>query len=704
MKALKLIPQLWILISLLLTIHITAQNNIVGYEYAFDDGNPPTYVAVMPAQAFNLVTDIDVSTLNNDVNVFYIRFKDELGQWSSIASKIFVKPPEAFITASTIVGYEYGFDDDNPPTYVPITPTADFNLVTDIDVSSLQNDVNILHIRFKDDIGQWSSFISKIFVKPPETFATASAIVGYEYGFNDGENIQYTPINPNADFNLVTAIDVSSLPNDVNIFHIRFQDDIGQWSSFISKIFVKPPETFATASTIIGYEYGFNDGENIQYTPINPNADFNLVTDIDVSSLSNDVNIFHIRFQDDIGQWSSFISKIFVKPPEPVNFPNNTIVSYDYWFENDAAEKVSITIDTPVADYLLAEIDVSQLWAGEYRLNTQFKDTYGNYSVIMTDTINKAILPLAQFNQDAIEICTGETINFLNTSVDYDDQLWDFDDGTTSDLIDVSHTFNTPGTYEVSLLIEDTATGLTDTTTQTIEVYEMPSNTVTVSTSLPTCFGETVVLTADYTNGDYLWSNGATTRSISVTQEGTYFVDISNSNSMLCSATSDNITVSFESEIDNTITADATTITANLGGASYQWIDCTNGNTPVAGEINQMFAPTIDGEYAVEITVNGCTVVSDCIVMSNLSVEDYNLSTAVKLYPNPVRDMLSVKTDLDITVVIFNVLGNELNRIDLHSGEVQLDMSNYENGLYLVKVYRTGDSSNNSKLFRIVKR
>ncbi len=704
MKANRLIPQLWILISLLFTIHIIAQNNIVGYEYAFDDGNPPTYVAVTPTQDLNLVTDIDVSGLINDVNVFYIRFKDELGQWSSMVSKIFVKPPESFAMASTIVGYEYGYGDDNPPTYVPVSPAANFNLISDFDVSGLTNDVNVFYIRFQDDIGQWSPIISKIFVKPPESFSTASNIVGYEYGFDNDNPPTYVPIAPSADVNLVTDIDVSSLPNDVNIFYIRFKDDIGQWSSIISKIFAKPPDSFAAASSIVAYEYGFDDDNPPVYVPITATADFNLVSDIDVSGLSNDINTFYIRFQDDIGQWSPILSKVFVKPQQPAAFPNNTIVSYDYWFENNTAEKVSMTIDTPIQDYLLAEIDVSQLWAGEYVLNTQFKDAYGNYSVVMSDTINKSISPLAQFTTDAIEICLGETINFLNTSVDYDTQTWDFDDGTTSNLVDVSHTFDAPGTYEVSLFIEDTGTGLTDTATQTIEVYEMPSNTVNVSTSLPACFGDTVVLTADYATGDYLWSTGETTRSISVTAPGTYSVDISNSNSLLCSVTSEDIVVNFEPEIDNTVSVDATTIIANLAGATYQWVDCSNGNAPIDGETNQMFMPTIDGEYAVEITVNGCTVISDCILMTNLSIEDFDLSDAVKIFPNPVKDILNIETDLDITLQLFNVLGKQLNELHFIPGQSNLDLSAYESGLYLIKVYITGDNSRTSKTYRIIKR
>ena len=782
MKALKLIPRMWILMSLLFTIHITAQNNIVGYEYAFNDGeglqyvsitptqdfnlvtdidvstltndvnvihirfldenglwssiiskifvkpseafvtastivgyeygfdddNPPTYVSITPTADFNLVTDFDVSSLTNDVNVFHIRFQDDIGQWSSVISKIFVKPAEAFVTASTIVGYEYGFDDENPPTYVPITPTADYNLVTDLDVSSLTNDVNVFYIRFKDDIGQWSSFISKIFVKPPEAFVTASTIVGYEYGFDDDNPPTYVSITPTADFNLVTDIDVSSLTNDVNVFHIRFQDDIGQWSSIISKIFAKPPDTFATASTIVGYEYSFDDDNPPTYVPITPTADFNLVADIDVSALTNDINVFNIRFKDDIGQWSSMISKIFVKPPEPLSHPDNKLVQYDYWFDDDMTTKVTVPIDPGQADFVLvADLDVTQIWAGEHTINTQFKDEYGNYSVVMTDTINKTVLPIASFISDLNSICVGETINFTNYSIDYDTVAWDFDDGNTSTDVSTSHTFNTAGTFDVSLTVTDSASTLDSIVTQSVQVYSYPVNTVTASEPLQACYGSTVTLTADDTDADYLWSNGATTQSIDVVADGTFSVSLTRTGSPGCSVVSSDYVITFDPEIDNSVTVQtepSALLTANQAGASYQWIDCTNGNIDVTGETNQTFVPTIDGDYAVEVTINNCTVTSDCVTMTNLAVGDFELGKLIQLYPNPVEDIITVKTEIPLLIEIFSLNGVKIKSIDLNLGVNSIDLSRLKSGLYIFKAKESSTNSNyKHSIYKIIK-
>jgi uncharacterized delta-60 repeat protein len=46
--------------------------------------------------------------------------------------------------------------------------------------------------------------------------------------------------------------------------------------------------------------------------------------------------------------------------------------------------------------------------------------------------------------------------------------------------------------------------------------------------------------------------------------------------------------------------------------ASYQWVDCNNGNTDISGQTSMTYAPTVSGSYAVKITTEECQVTSDC--------------------------------------------------------------------------------------------
>ncbi len=47
--------------------------------------------------------------------------------------------------------------------------------------------------------------------------------------------------------------------------------------------------------------------------------------------------------------------------------------------------------------------------------------------------------------------------------------------------------------------------------------------------------------------------------------------------------------------------------------ASYQWVDCSNGNSPISGETKQVFFPKQEGTYAVEVSYNGNTGTSECL-------------------------------------------------------------------------------------------
>ncbi|MEY3049429.1 MAG: hypothetical protein RL365_1467 [Bacteroidota bacterium] len=81
----------------------------------------------------------------------------------------------------------------------------------------------------------------------------------------------------------------------------------------------------------------------------------------------------------------------------------------------------------------------------------------------------------------------------------------------------------------------------------------------------------------------------------------------------------------------NGVTQTDVTLTADQNNATYQWIDCDNNNSPILGETNQSFTPTVTGNYAVEVTVNGCTSVSECVLMDFTGVDELLIPTTKKL-------------------------------------------------------------------------
>lgn len=87
--------------------------------------------------------------------------------------------------------------------------------------------------------------------------------------------------------------------------------------------------------------------------------------------------------------------------------------------------------------------------------------------------------------------CEAEAFVFTNQSVDANQYLWDFGDGTTSNLENPTHNFVGPGTYEVTLTSSNTNSNCTDMITHTVTV--LPRTPVSAdNTSM--CAGDTTVL------------------------------------------------------------------------------------------------------------------------------------------------------------------------------------------------------------------
>ena len=111
------------------------------------------------------------------------------------------------------------------------------------------------------------------------------------------------------------------------------------------------------------------------------------------------------------------------------------------------------------------------------------------YAIVVTP--NQVKLDFA-VNGNQVSGCAPHTVNFINNTSGATSFNWDFGDGNTKDTyknIDtVTHTYNTAGTYTVTL----TARGCSDTTTtETIQVFNKP---VVAFSAMPlqACLGDTI--------------------------------------------------------------------------------------------------------------------------------------------------------------------------------------------------------------------
>lgn len=134
--------------------------------------------------------------------------------------------------------------------------------------------------------------------------------------------------------------------------------------------------------------------------------------------------------------------------------------------------------------------------------------------------------------------------------------------------------------------------------------------------------------------------------------------------------------------IDVTTTVNELTITANLSGANYQWINCDNGNAPLQGDTNQSYSATVNGNYACIIDDNGCVDTSDCISITTVGLDVLN-SYVFHLYPNPAKDQLFVKINSEsLKYEIRDVHGKKV----CQGTEKIIDVSTLAPGSYFIQL------------------
>lgn len=122
---------------------------------------------------------------------------------------------------------------------------------------------------------------------------------------------------------------------------------------------------------------------------------------------------------------------------------------------------------------------------------------------VATASITVSVLePVASFTVPSTQIVAGTQIVFTNTSQNMYRCEWDFGDGTTSTSANPTHTFSTPGTYDVNLRVYSAGDVKSDATYKTIEVtVEDPVASFTMSSS-DISVGESVTFTNTSQNMD----------------------------------------------------------------------------------------------------------------------------------------------------------------------------------------------------------
>lgn len=191
------------------------------------------------------------------------------------------------------------------------------------------------------------------------------------------------------------------------------------------------------------------------------------------------------------------------------------------------------------------------------------------------------------------------------------------------------------------------------------------------------------------------WTGTSTTNVINLTA-GATSGDVTVAAVNSCgSSTAQTLTITVN-PVDATVTNNNNVLTANQAGAVYLWINCGTG-APVANGSGQTYTPVQNGSYKVMITTpSGCTVVSECVTVSNLSVEKATIE-AVSVYPNPASNFVTIaNVDGDATVQLLDMTGKVVISTVVN-GTTKINLEEVNAGAYFL-VVSTANGVKNQKL------
>lgn len=309
-----------------------------------------------------------------------------------------------------------------------------------------------------------------------------------------------------------------------------------------------------------------------------------------------------------------------------------------HWFKYSDMPKTTIATATITASgplsfcpggsvTLTANSGTSYLWSpGGQTTRSITVTSPGSYSVRVTNSSGVSVVssPAVVTNSTSgpvptitasgpVSFCAGGSVTLTSSSAG--SYLWNT--GATTQSINVT----TSGNYKVTAY-NGGCSGTSSTTV--VNANATPVTPTITATGTTICSGGTVTLKSSSADS-YMWSNGATTRSITVGTTGSYSVTATTAS---CSATSSaTVLTTGTVPVTPTITAGGPTdfcpggsVTLTSSGASaYLWSN---------GETTQSITASTTGNYTVTVGGTGCGATSAAISVNASSTPPVPVITA----------------------------------------------------------------------------
>ncbi|MEX1192125.1 MAG: PKD domain-containing protein [Brumimicrobium sp.] len=370
---------------------------------------------------------------------------------------------------------------------------------------------------------------------------------------------------------------------------------------------------------------------------------------------------------------------------------------------------------------------------GTYTVSLTVTDNNGCTNVETKSNYIQVIGPDVDFEADALQGCNTLLVNFTDNTIFSSPPTswaWSFGDGNTSNSQNPTHTYSTSGDFDVSLTVSDldgcsrtftipeyisilsSSTG-TDTRVECNSFTWIDGDTYTSSNNTAThtltnAVGCDSIVTLDLTiNSDntgtdvvsacnsYTWIDGDTYTSSNNTATHT-LTNVAGCDSIVTL----DLTINEVSDISTSVSG--VTISGNNSFATYQWLDCDDNYAVINDETNQSFTATANGNYAVELTENGCVDTSACVAITTVSIVENDLGSELVVFPNPTDGNFTVDLGANynsVKVSITDLIGKRVQSKEFNNSEVLNLTIDEPAGVYLLRI----ESDKRSAIIRLVK-
>ncbi|MBD3636609.1 MAG: T9SS type A sorting domain-containing protein [Crocinitomicaceae bacterium] len=142
-------------------------------------------------------------------------------------------------------------------------------------------------------------------------------------------------------------------------------------------------------------------------------------------------------------------------------------------------------------------------------------------------------------------------------------------------------------------------------------------------------------------------------------------------------------------QIDTTLSINGLTISASSSAGTYQWLDCNNNYSPIINEVSQTFNPILNGSYAVQISENGCTDTSACIIIEGIGLDENKIFEDLSISPNPTDESVIIDYGhfTKVNIKVYDPHGELVSEINENT-PVNLSILDLKGpaGIYLIKI------------------